>query len=292
MSTPNTGAGNGSGAAGGANGNAGGGAGGSGAGTGGNPGSGAPSWTTGLGADELGIIEVKGWKSAQDVIKSYTSLEKNFGAPADQILRLPKEDDADGWNKVYGRLGRPEKADDYKLPKPAEGTQADAEFETWAKGKFHELGISNKQAEKLVAGWNDYVKAGVGKQTEAQQNVAREQEGALQKEWGQAFEQNKKIGSAAVSKFGIDGATIDKIESALGYADTMRLFHKLGVGIGEDNFIQNGGGSGGNNQTFSPNGAQARINELRNDNDFVQKLSSGNAEALKEWDRLHRMLNG
>ena len=70
-----------------------------------------------------------------------------MGLPADQILRLPKADDAEGMMKVYDRLGRPAKPEEYKLPKVAHRTP---EAEKAAQEWFHKAGLTTSQAAKVT----------------------------------------------------------------------------------------------------------------------------------------------
>src|SRR5512138_734393 len=72
----------------------------------------AKPWYDGLDGETIGHWDNKGWKKddpkalATELTKAWKGLEKHFGAPADQILRLPKDaaDDA-GWSAVRQGLG-------------------------------------------------------------------------------------------------------------------------------------------------------------------------------------------
>src|SRR4051812_7514574 len=78
------------------------------------PSGGAPAapadWTAGLNEATRGFVENRGFKDPQTLADSYVNLEKLMGVPKDRLLQVPeKDDDAEGWGKVYNRLGRPEK---------------------------------------------------------------------------------------------------------------------------------------------------------------------------------------
>jgi hypothetical protein len=97
------------------------------------------------GADYAQIVTTKGWKSADDVLKSYGDLEKHVGAPADRLIRIPdaaKIDDAfraDVFKRIgYTPEGAPGKPEDYGLTVP-EGM--DGEYAKAIAAEAHRLGI-------------------------------------------------------------------------------------------------------------------------------------------------------
>lgn len=110
----------------------------------------ATDWVAGLAAENRTTVEAKGWKTVDDGIKSYRELESRLG----QALTVPGENaTADDWNKLYGKLGRPETADKYELKVDRAALPADmpydetmsVEFRNWA----HEAGLNTKQAQTL-----------------------------------------------------------------------------------------------------------------------------------------------
>lgn len=150
------------------------------------------------------LIEAKGFKSADDVLKSYKNLEAMQGnsvrippvdaSPEAKQDFLDKIKDVDGIllandEALFDKLGRPESADGYKLD---DVLQADVvnhvpgidqeltDFKTIA----HEIGLSDAQAAKLV-------EMRITALTSQQQHVdaTREQaETTLRKNWGADFD--------------------------------------------------------------------------------------------------------
>ena len=91
-------------------------------------------WHTGVEAEMLGHWQNKGWKTddpkevAVAATKQARELERHFGVPADQLLKLPKaNDDAIAWNPVYQRLGMPVEPKDYDL-------STDTELQRFSQG--------------------------------------------------------------------------------------------------------------------------------------------------------------
>lgn len=247
----------------------------------------APDWTAALNEDTRGYVQTKGFKDPATVLDSYRNLEKLMGAPKERLLKLPeKDDDAQGWGEVYDRLGRPRDAKEYDIKLP-EGMQDD-KFAQWAKSAFHELGISKKAGDKLAGKWSEYIAGTQKVSVEAQQAKVAEEGTNLKKEWGAAYEQNVNAAKNAAAVFAVKGEIIDKIEGALGFAETMKLFQNIGVKMGEDKFV-----SGQSRQTdftgaLAPEAARYRIKALQSDPEFVKKYTSGDLSSREEFERLHR----
>lgn len=244
-------------------------------------------WMAGLNPEFKGYVENKGFKDPSMIVDSYINLEKFVtGAPKERRLILPEKSDDPQWNEIYTKLGRPEKPDGYKIEVPKEG--GDENFAKWARETFHKSNLTAKQAEALAANWNTYATELQKQQVTSQQAKVQAENETLQKEWGAAFEQNTNVARDAVRKFGMDEATIDRLESALGYAGVMKFFHTLGSKIGEDAFI-----SGDSKPSFggalTPHAAQSRIAHLKADEGFTARFAAGDIDALDEMTQLHQM---
>lgn len=244
-------------------------------------------WTSGMTDDHRQFVAGKGFKDPAAAIDSYRNLEKLLGGPKEKLFRIPDKEDAPEWGDIYNRLGRPEKADDYKLDLPNQG--GDEAFAGWARKNFHELGLTRKQAEGLASRWNEYATGLTTQQQSLQSQEAQIQELNLKKEWGGAFDQNMAIAKRAVNGLGIDAKTIDALEGAMGFAGVMKFFQNLGAKLGEDSFVSAGSGSGSSfSGAMTPLAAQQKIKDLRSDSDFVKRYTSGDVQAKAEMERLHR----
>lgn len=252
----------------------------------GNPaGNSAPQWYDALPEETRGLIQNKGWKDPQDVISSYSNLEKLLGADkAGRGLVLPKEDaDAGEWGKVYDRLGRPTSPDGYKLPVPEGDT---GEFAKIAAGKFHELGLSAKQAEQL-ADWYNTQTSGMMSQSEQGLLAQSESDMAnLEQEWGQNFDANIEASRRAVREFGFNEQELEAMERGLGTANMMKKFADIGKRLGESQFVE---GKTNGNFGMSPEAARVRISALKQDPEWTAKYLGGNADAKGELERLMKL---
>lgn len=246
-------------------------------------------WTSGLNPESKGYVETKGFKDPGSVIESYRNLEKLMGVPRERLVTIPeKDDDVDGWKNVYDKFGRPSRPDDYKLELPKEF--GDEKFTGFLKNTFHELGLSKKQGETLMAKYGEYFGSQVS-ETKAEMEAAfTADQNALKKEWGAALDQNTQLAKRAATAFGMDAKTIDKLEMALGYSGVMKFMHTLGSKLGESNFVS-GEGNGGNFGALTPAGAQSRINALKSDPTFVSKYLAKDGQAMAEMERLQKWAN-
>jgi hypothetical protein len=227
----------------------------------------------------------KQWANPMEAVRSGMNLEKLVKTPEDQLVRLPKPDDVEGWNKVYDKLGRPAKAEEYQLPVP-EGD--DGEFAKTAAEWMHKAGLTKTQAQALAKLNNEYAAGLRTKAAEAQAAKVAAENATLKTEWGAAYDKNLNIARGAARELGIDGATIDALEKSMGFAGVIRHLHSLGSKIGEDKFVS-GSGSPGFNGVMSPAQAQGQLAMLKSDPGFLTKYLNGDAEASAKMAHLHKM---
>jgi hypothetical protein len=98
--------------------------------------------------------------------KTLISQQKMLG----RALFVPEQaDDADGWGKVYTKLGRPATAADYAVPEVElpEGMGFDAEFMRGLKEVAHASGMNQKQFDQVVAFSGQTLRQGANLQGEA-----------------------------------------------------------------------------------------------------------------------------
>ncbi len=180
--------------------------------------------------------EGKGWANTESVVKSAFNLEKMVGAPADEIFRIPTNADDTTVRGVLTKLGLPEKSEgyDFKIP---DGTPVDEGYIDWAKNTFHEIGLPQPLAEKLVAANNAYVAGIMEKQAADYETNYAIEEKSLQTKWGSGYERQMKLASTAAQQLGFEKDVVDAIEAKVGFQKTMELFNGLGTKLGEDNFV-------------------------------------------------------
>lgn len=252
-------------------------------------------------AETIGHWDNKGWKKddpvavALEATKQARELQKHFGVPADQIIKLPaKPDDEAGWKAVHQRLGAPADAKDYDLTgvKRADGSDIDPALADAMRSTLHKAGVAKSAAA-------DIVKAAVKYQDDqaaaaANERAARTQaeRADLLKEWGGNAEFNRlQAMQGAKRAAGSDEAAaklISGMEQSIGYKATMEFFRKIGAGTSEDTFVDT---SHGGNPT-TRNGALARLEELKADKDWAARLLKGDAAAKRDFSNLMQLIHG
>jgi len=244
-----------------------------------------PEWLKGADELKVGYVQNKGWTDPAQVVDSYQNLEKLFGADkAGRTVVLPgeKADKAD-LDAFYTKLGRPVEPKDYKIDVPPE--YGNAQFAEAAKIKFHELGLSSAQAEGLAQWNNEFIKNQVAAQSNQSAEAFQRDVAAVKTEWGAAHDQNLVIARNAAAALGWDAAKIDKVAGALGHRETMLLLHQIGSKTGESDFVSGNGTNFGGAKT--PAQAKAEIQSLRQDKTFMSRYMNKDADAVKQWTRLH-----
>lgn len=259
----------------------------------------APLWTDGLADDLKGYVELKGFKDAGSVVSSYREFEKLHGVPKERLMKLPENlDDDTAMGEVYSRIGRPEKPEGYTLKVP-EGVKP--EFSQWAQQEFHKLGLTKKQGEKLVESWNARALADHDAATTAAKDAAQQQVQKLKEEWGAAYDQNSELVEKYLAKIGVDEKTLNALDHALGIDVVTKLFfnsmQKFGIGasqLGEHTFHgdDKGGGTGNGFGILSPAAANARLEELQTDKEWIARYAAGGKAEAAEFDRLTRWSMG
>lgn len=248
------------------------------------------SWTAGFNDDQKGYVTTKGYKGPADVVDSYRQLEKLMGAPKERLMTLPEKfygDDgkltAEG-RSAYERVGAPKEAKEYGLEKFVPKENGDPKLMEEMARVFHENGISRTAAEKIAENWNTYQAKMQAAQKEAQQAKFRDADAALKKEWGAAHEQNVNIAKEGMIRLGMTPQEIDSLSNTLGHDKTMKLLKNLGSSVSEAAFVT------GRQPTtaMEPATAKARIQELKKDTAWYQRLAKGGIEERAEWDRLHQ----
>lgn len=253
---------------------------GEGAGTGGQ----SQSWLDSLPEDVRGYVENKGFADPAAVAEGYRNLEKLVGVPEDQLLRLPKEDDAEGWEKVFNKLGRPQDPSEYEIQR-GEGMPGDEAYETWAKQTAHELGLTQGQLQGLVEKLDTRVKEHVAEQQVQQKADAETVEKQLRTEWGEAFDQKFANIDRVADSLGMTTEQLNGLREAMGPVEAMKFVDSLGTRLGEDQFVGGGGTALG---ARTPDAARAEIADLKRDTDFANRLANNDVEAKRTWDRLHQ----
>lgn len=243
------------------------------------------AWYTSLENPDLrGYAETRNWKSPESVVESYQNLEKLMGADkAGRGLIMPADaEDAEGWNQLYNKLGRPEKADDYKLNVP-EGF--DGSMTKEASKWMHELGLNAKQAQQLNDKYNNYLSETMQAADAKYQQDQQAQVQEIMSSWGRDADKNIELTRRGVLASGLDENTLAQMDRAIGAKNVYEMFRRIGASYLEDSF--EGNKDSGHSFGHSPEAARAEIQRLKSDKEFGAKLLNGDAATRQKWDNLN-----
>lgn len=251
-----------------------------------------PPAASGAFYDSFQDPELKGWlqtkavKTPEDLALSYKNLEKLLGS---EKVPLPKDaNDTEGWERLFKAAGRPDAPEAYGLDK-VEG--ADPEFSKAAAAAFHKAGLNPQQAAGLVEFYGAQAKAVQEAQDAAFAQQSQLDMGALQKEWGPAYDAKIEAGRRAAKMAGVDGDFLAKMERAVGSAELTKFFAKIGEATSESTF-RSGGSQGGDSSFLTPAAAAEQKAALLKDPAFVARINAGDPAARAQLDRYQRIAAG
>lgn len=274
-------------------------------------------WTEQAGVDPkfASAIAAKGWTNANDVLESYTQVEKlvslERGGDVDRILVKPKADatpEEVAAFRAKAGFAAPAEASEYGFTPETISTQAVA--------LFSGSGLPAEMAGQFALEMTPVVEAAAGWMKEAGvptdvaqglvgQVLAREVQALkdfhtnstrefteLQTELGDKYGDFEESARRAFRATELDKGILDKLEMTLGTKGMMQMFAKFGGAMSEAAAPTPGKGASAGQFTQSAEQAQARIQVLQRDNDFQAKLLSTNPEVRKasqaEWEQLFK----
>lgn len=259
-------------------------------------------WFEGVAAFDTemrGHLVNRGWdkktapEAAAEAIKAWRAAEKFVGAPADEIVRVPKAaNDEAGWNAVWSKLGKPAEAKGYDFSdiKFSDGTPLDEAFANTMRDVAFKLNLPKDTAAAVTREFAKFMdSAEASDKTESAAKLALEKT-ELAKNWGANFEANKFVASQAAKALGIDPATVSALEGVVGYAKIMEMFRNIGSKIGEDKFIT--GDRGGSPGVMTREQAVARRAELVADKAWGLRYTAGGATERREMEALNHLIAG
>jgi len=259
----------------------------------------AGHWTAGLDAETKGYAQNRGLdkKTAAEAFfeasKAHREAERLIGAPANEMIRLPKDPNAPEWKDVYKRLGVPGDEKDYDFStvkragdKPLDDALSATLRQASLAGHLTKDGATQVAAQ--VVKHLDGIES--AKAADDAANLLKEK-AALKANWGANEAANMVVARAAVTALGIKPETVSALEKVAGYAAVMEMFRNIGSKIGEDRFIQGGpnapaGGAMTRDQAVSEKEA------LKKDVAWRNRYLAGGVEEKRKMDSLDRIILG
>ena len=222
--------------------------------------------------------------------KSYINATRMIGQ--DKVA-IPNENSTDDqWNEVYGKLGRPESADKYKLEVQSETASLDENAIKQFAENAHQLGLNNKQAQGILEYYKNSMEGSVQQARVDTETAQANAEQELRKEWGRSYDENiKRAGAIAKANMSEDILNMElKDGTRIGdHPSVIKGFANIANLMSEDKMI----GTGEDNST-SGRDYQSEISSLVNDKDgpYWNKAHPEHDKVVQQVFTLRTMMNG
>lgn len=204
----------------------------------------APWYGTGVTSeDDIGWIQNKGYKNVGDLLKATRGLEKHFGVPEDQIIKLPGADNPDGMADVYNRLGRPEEASGYVFDAP-EGVPMNDDLVESFRGFAHEKGLSSGQATDLFNWQIEQAASTQAAQAEIDNAKFDTDVIELKNACGTKYDEVVDLADRAAQAMGLDDEKFQDMCKISGPKFVTEMFAKIAGLMSEDNLTEGSGRTG------------------------------------------------
>jgi hypothetical protein len=245
-------------------------------------------------AETIGYLQNKGWaddpvKAAIEASKAHRAAERHLGAPADQLIRLPKDGNDPAWNNVWNRLGKPidPKLYDFSDIKLADGSAIDDAFADTLRKAAFENHIPKDAAKALASAMVKHAEQSDA--TDALEAKAKWDQGVakIKESWGPKFNANQLQAMEGARKLGISQELYDTMAKAAGVDVIAELFRKIGSGISEDRLVE-----GNNSSPDTVEAAMARKAELMADKDWIARFRKNGVHEVNEMRYLNRKITG
>ena len=156
------------------------------------------------------------------------------GRLANSIPKLGEEPNEEQVTAYRNAMGIPEKPEDYEFP-PTEGVEHDETTTNWARGIFHQAGLTKEQGALISQSW-DALLAGIEKaEGEAREKAEKEADDKLRAEWGAGYDGNLELIRRGWKHF--TDSEFDAFAKETGIGNNpllIRFIFKIGKAMGED----------------------------------------------------------
>ena len=206
------------------------------------------------------LVGKKGYKSVEDVVSSYSELNKKFSSS----YRLPDEMTPEITNDILTRLGRPESADKYAFD--AGDMEYNEDMLGVFKGYAHQHGLTQSQFENLV-------KFDIERSRQYAETMKEESEQVLKEKYGEEYQYKVSVADKLIDKLGLTD-TLKSI-GLYDHAAIKEAMLKISDMTGESSIPDNKAQSAKSNAD--------RLSELMKHPAMHNRLHPEHASVHKEW---------
>lgn len=177
--------------------------------------------------DDFSYIDKKGFKTPQDLLKSYRELERAYSSK----VSIPKDGDKEGFSKLYMKLGMPQDKDSFEIDFLDEDKEIGEQFKVICL----ENNILPQSAQAMYKWFVDFRTDMEKKSAQKWAENSSKELCEMKQEWGKDANRNMELVRRGIRVFSDDTDVIENMEKALGTKQMMKAFMNVGQALSEDN---------------------------------------------------------
>ena len=250
----------------------------------------AKSWKETISEEFRNDPNISKFTEIDALAKSYINATRMIGQ--DKVA-VPNENSTDDqWQEVYGKLGRPESPDKYKLEVQSETAPLnDTAIKQFAENA-HQLGLNNKQAQGILEFYKNSMEGSIQQARVDTETAQANAEQELRKEWGRSYDENiKKAGAIAKANMSEDILNMElKDGTRIGdHPSVIKGFASIANLMSEDKLVSTESENVDRGTDY-----EAEISKLVNDRDgpYWNKSHPDHDKVVQQVFTLRTMING
>jgi len=250
----------------------------------------AKSWKDTISEEFRSDPNIAKFTEIDALAKSYINATRMIGQ--DKVA-VPNENSTDDqWNEVYGKLGRPESPDKYKLEVQSETVPLDENTVKQFAENAHKLGLNNKQAQGVLEYYKNSMEGSLQQARIDTETAQANAEQELRKEWGRSYDENiKKAGAVAKANMNEEILNMElKDGTRLGdHPAIIKGFASIANILSEDKLVSTESENVDRGTDY-----EAEISKIVNDRDgpYWNKSHPDHDKVVQQVFTLRTMLNG
>jgi hypothetical protein len=250
----------------------------------------AKSWKETISEEFRNDPNISKFTEIDALAKSYINATRMIGQ--DKVA-VPNENSTDDqWQEVYGKLGRPESPDKYKLEVQSETAPLDESAVKQFAENAHQLGLNNKQAQGILEFYKNSMEGSIQQARVDTETAQANAEQELRKEWGRSYDENiKKAGAIAKANMSEDILNMElKDGTRIGdHPSVIKGFASIANLMSEDKLVSTESENVDRGTDY-----EAEISKLVNDRDgpYWNKSHPDHDKVVQQVFTLRTMING
>lgn len=250
----------------------------------------AKSWKETISEEFRNDPNISKFTEIDALAKSYINATRMIGQDK---FSIPNENSTDDqWQEVYGKLGRPESPDKYKLEVQSETASLDEGAIKQFAENAHQLGLNNKQAQGILEFYKNSMEGSIQQARIDTETAQANAEQELRKEWGRSYDENiKKAGAIAKANMSEDILNMElKDGTRIGdHPSVIKGFASIANLMSEDKLVSTDSESVDRGTDY-----EAEISKIVNDKDgpYWNKSHPDHDKIVQQVFTLRTMING